>query len=105
MPPTAINTSDLENYKMGDWIWGSFKHYCPVSLIETGNLIPGKEENACSYKGYLYNFTSDEDISHFTARPEYYINKLKTISIPKPKFVFMGPTGSRRVNISIELFC
>lgn len=68
-----------------------------MSLVESNALVPGKEENSCSYKGLLYSLASDEEMALFTADPAYYIEKLEDIVIPPMKVWVYGGLGARRV--------
>jgi YHS domain-containing protein len=92
-----MKEADIENSKGGEHLWGFSKHYCPVSLVDSTTLVPGKEEYACCYRARLYTFYSEEDLALFSANPESYESKLKGIKIPEVKMYIYGCQGARRV--------
>ena len=52
-------TKDINEYQHDEWFWGDMQQYCMISFIESGFLVPGKEEFAASYRvehSVLINF-------------------------------------------------
>lgn len=49
IPTNIVNPDDIEYFSMGDWVFGATRNYCPVSLVDSNALIPGKEEHAAQY--------------------------------------------------------
>jgi hypothetical protein len=81
-------------------VWGKTKHFCPVSFAEESALVPGKEEFAASFGGYLYCFAGKEELHRFLCNAPYYLDKIQTSNyqLPPPKVFVFGTSAARKVS-------
>ncbi|KAJ3312582.1 adenylate kinase [Boothiomyces sp. JEL0838] len=79
---------------------GATKDFCPVSLKTRGKLLKGDNSVCASYVGFVYYFVNEEARSKFIAQPYSYV---KSVTIPPPRLMFLGNTGSGKTSIIAKL--
>ncbi|KAJ3273051.1 adenylate kinase [Terramyces sp. JEL0728] len=79
---------------------GVTKDYCPVSLKTRGKLLKGDPNICANYSGLAYYFINEDARNKFLALPYSYV---KSISIPPPRLMFLGNTGSGKSSIIAKL--
>lgn len=110
--PKELTFDQLEDWVPGKWIWGVFRQYCGISLIEKGLILPGKEEfSACfqvkcfgnvDWQGRLYSFYGEEELQTFLHHPWDFV-EAKQIPIPPPKVFIFGMSQTRRVITFVQI--
>ena len=65
---------------------GPFQHYCPVSLVDRGELIDcchdSSQTFAAEFRGHYYKMASSKDLEGFLDHPERYTPPLVGKSLP-----------------------
>jgi len=76
--------------------WGDCGLFCPVTLVDEGWLLPGKEDQEIQVRGKRYRFYSEEALNKFKLSVEDYVNAInrRNVKVPGPKVLFMGIKGS-----------
>jgi len=75
--------------------FGETGHYCPVSLLSNGVLVPGNAELQARYRERVYRFSSEDNKALFLEDPEAYLPRRdERLHAPAPRFIIMGARGA-----------